>query len=633
MTRCLLVRSLVVVIGFALQCCTFEPDNQYINPLSPPEPLTVSIEVNDRNFTDPFYIIEPTTFTFTLTDLTKPVIDYVVAVDGDTLAGGYDEDIKFFLFPHSLEEGTHTVTLSIRVATQSGSLAEKLGAEYYLIEKSFQLINDRTVPPAVTPTAAYEDGRLTIRWNTINQKNFYYVIKRAYAPYNPLQDSIIRNTAQNVFIDDGFVGGEVTYAIAATGFGFERRDLGTITFKDDPVDFQVSEGEGKTVKLNWNNSRVNVQNTQLYIEMAGRTISVPMTSSGNLLLDTLVLGQEQNYWIKTSKPGYGRQAYTRMRGIKLPQQIKAYTSQAMLVDKNRLLLQTETAIYRYRLPSFELEDSLLYQNNEKFSGFVVSEDGNRAVLTTEHHYLYEFNPMDFDAPLSQLGVFMATAPYTGGTAEINNIVLGNLSQNGLLTMVISKHGSTQIVYDINNNVVPWYAPPFIYLNAVHPPVVSNDGRYLANDYPASQKGEVYEWNGSAFDQIGRIRPGRKYFRPANNEIISGTIKDPYQPLPGAVLIYDLATLPADPTQTLPLLRSKEFPDIDHDAYFWETGYDHNTDVFYVRYMENATSILTMYNANTMGLVDKVSAFTYAPYTHQFEGNYHLTNRGYIEQVK
>jgi len=635
MLRCLQVLSLIIIAGFTFQRCTFEPDNQFINPIPPPEPLTVTVEVNDPNFKSPYYIVEPTTFIFTLKDLTKPMVDYVISIDGDDFASGAEAPIYFSLTPYHIPSGSHKVTMRVRAKTNSGSLAEQLDAEYYVIEKSFTLINDRTIPSSLNPTVAYENGRLAISWSAIPQKNFYYVIKRTYSPYNPLPDTIIRNTELSTFIDNGYTGGDITYTIAVSGSGFERVDLGTVTFKDDPVDFQVVEGEEKSVRLIWNNSKIDTQNIELAIDTDGQTIKVPLTSSGNMVIDTLVLGEERNYWIKTSEVGNWRQVYSRMKGVKYPSQIKPFKSHALLVDQNRLLLLTSNAIYEYALPSLILEDSLLAQSDHKFSGFAITDDGNRAVLTTEKGRLFEFNPLDFDAPLSELGLFAATVPYTGGTDPIYDVVLGDLSRNGLLSMVIGKYGSrTQVVYDINNSAVPWYAAPFRYLNEVHPPSISSDGRYLASDYPGSSQGEVYQWNGAAFDQIGRVATGPKFFRPGNREIISGTWKDDdYQISPGSVRIYDLNTLPADPMQTLPLLRSMEFANLVGDSYFWSIGYDQRTDIFYTRYVENVYSTLTLYDANTMALLDKVSAFTYSPSVHFFESNYQITDRGSMEYVK
>jgi hypothetical protein len=64
--------------------CTFTPENKYVNPISPPEPISFSIEVNDPEFKSPYYLIGSTQFNFTLKDLSKPVIGYEVVMDGKT---------------------------------------------------------------------------------------------------------------------------------------------------------------------------------------------------------------------------------------------------------------------------------------------------------------------------------------------------------------------------------------------------------------------------------------------------------------------------------------------------------------------------------------------------------------------
>jgi hypothetical protein len=634
MTPRFYILSLLIGVTLTFQRCTFEPHKEYVNPIAPPEPLSVTIQVNDPNFADPYYLIETTTFRFTLADLTKPVIDYVVKIDGNIVSEGTNNDIQFFLYPHSLNEGTHTVNMTIRVATKSGSLAEKLGAEYYLIEKNFRIINDRTLPPAVTPTAAYENGKLVIRWNTLSQKNFYYVIKRTYTPYNPLRDTIIRNTTQNFFIDNGYTGGQIEHKIAVTGFGFERQDLGSVMFNDDPIDFEITRGEGKTVRLVWNNSSIDVQNVELSIETDGRTIKQPLTTSGNVNIDTMVLGEERNYWIKTMRSGYGSQAFTRIKGLKLQQTLKQFKSHAMLVNQSKLLVLTSKAIYRYALPSIVLEDSLLSIDGTNFSAIAVSEDGERAVVLKDNWKLYEFNPMDFQASLNDLGLFAATIDVSGNGA-IQEVKLGNISQNGLLSMVIRKNGNRrQVLFDIHTGLVPWFGDFFQYLNEMYPPVISSDGLYLSNDFPATGKGSIYKWNGTSFIHLATVAAGRKYFRAGNRELINGTIKDGFSSIAeGAVQIYDLTSPPLNNTQSLTLLRSINFPAIENDQYFWETGYDESTGIFYARYMIDATSILKLYNANTMATEGEETPFTFTPYSHVFQNNYHLTNRGFIETAR
>ncbi|MBZ0245752.1 MAG: hypothetical protein K8H85_07390 [Cyclobacteriaceae bacterium] len=623
---------MIFVVLLTFQQCTFSPNSEYINPIAPPDPLAVTVEVNNPGFADPFYIIEPTTFRFTV-DAPKPVIDYVVTIDGNLVAEGNDRNISFFLFPHSLLPGNHTVNLTIRIATQSGSLADKLNAEYHLIEKNFRLINDPTPPPNVTATASYENGYLTVRWNTSSKKNFYYVIKRTYSPYDPLSDTVIRNPSQNVFVDRGYVGGDINYKIAVSGFGFDRHVLGTVSFNDNPVDFVISEGADKTARLSWTNSLIDVTNTNLKIDAGSHNIIMPLTLSNDLVIDTLVLGEQRNYWIDTYRTGYQRQRYRRIIGIESPLLIKPFITQAMMPVQNKLLTLTSKAIYRYALPSLILEDSLLTAGDGDFSGIAISGDGNRAVLLTKNWNLYGFDPLSFETPLTRYGLFIATIPATNGNSPLEKVVLGNLSDNGLVTMVLSKNGGkSQAVFDIVNNVVPWSAPKFIYLNITIPPVISSNGLYLANDYPAKVKADIYKWSGSTFDKIGTTDAGRKYFRLNSSELFNGTYKEyPSYIAQGDVKIYDINTPPAQPDQPLTVLREMHFNSLIGDEYFWELRYDDYTQLFYSRYMENVYSTLRLYDVNSMSYIGSLKAFTYTPYSHEFANGFHFSNRGYIEQ--
>lgn len=616
------------------QRCTFSPFNEYVNPIAPPELLTATVEVNNSDFADPYYILLPTTFRFTI-EAEKPVIDYIIKIDGTEIAQGTDRNISFFLFPHSIPEGNHLVTISVRIATQSGSLAEILNAEYYLLEKSFRLINDRTPPPNVTATASYENGHLTVRWNKLNQKNFYYVIKRTYSTYDQLNDTIINNPGQDKFIDRGYVGGDITYRITATGFGFEQHVLGSITFLDNPVDFRVSlDTNQKTVRLNWTNSNIDVANTTVKIETDGRNIILPLTSSNELVIDTLTLGEERNYWIETQRTGYSRQKYTRIEGTKHPPSIKPFITQAFLVDQNKLLTLTPKAIYRYALPSFMLEDSLPSSVDGNFYDMAISDDGNQAVIVTDNWSLYGFDPMAFEEPITNHQLFDATIAATFTNAPFEKVDLGNISENGVLTMVLSKSGAqTQIVFNISTQAVLWNGPSFIYLNNMYPPVISPNGLYLANDYPGLETADIYTWSGNSFDKIGTTAQGRKYFRANTSELINGTVKeDIFRISSGELTIYDTNT-PSQPNQPLTTLRSMNFSSTLGDEYFWELRYDDNTHLFYTRHMGNVFSTLRLYDVNSMSFVGSLKAFTYTPYSHEFVNGFHFTNRGYIEQRK
>ncbi|HMG88906.1 MAG TPA: hypothetical protein VK589_02565, partial [Chryseolinea sp.] len=301
------LKSAVVILSAALiGGCTFEPHNENINPIKPPEPIVFSIEVNDPNFTDPYYLVLPTLFTFTLKDLPQPVCYYDVYLDGGThiTSGEAHDRISFQMIPGAYTDGIHEVTIKIRVPTNSGSLAEKFDSEFHLTEIKFKVIIDRTTPTfAAPPTVAYENGFLTVRWGAAPRRNFFYVIKRTYEPYNPLMDSLIFNPSQNSFVDRGFVGGDITYKILASGYGFQDVEVGTIRFNDSPVDFKIVRKD-QLVYLSWSQSEIGLEDTKITSSANGTEVTLPHTESAEILIDSLVMGEEENYFIKTVRDRY-----------------------------------------------------------------------------------------------------------------------------------------------------------------------------------------------------------------------------------------------------------------------------------------------------------------------------------------
>ena len=267
--------------------------------------------------------------------------------------------ISFHLFPNTYPDGYHRVDIRIRVATETGSLAEKLGAEYYLIEKSFAVITDR-IPPTLSapPKLTYENGYLTLRWNAPAKKNFYYEIKRIYQPYYPLPDTLIVNTQQDHFVDYGYVGGDITYKIVVTGYGFHQHEIGSVDlFDQPPVDFTVNIGANRMVTLSWTHAKISTSNTSIIIQSGGEPITIPLQPTGQFVIDTLVLAEDRNYFIETSRAGYHLQANTVIKGVSSIPNLKSFNNFAMLTH-NKLFDSISGAVYRYSLPALILEDSL-----------------------------------------------------------------------------------------------------------------------------------------------------------------------------------------------------------------------------------------------------------------------------------
>lgn len=610
--------------------CTFKPDGENIVAVEPPEEIATTIEVNSPQFASVYYIFSPTYFTFTLEDNTKPVISYEVTVNGEVISSTFQNPtITFFLWPSS---GTHRVVITVKLATNSGSLADKLDAEYYLIEKVFTVVAD-PIPPTLgtPPTLALENGYLTCRWNPPSKYNFIYAIGRVYDPYFPLTAVMISNPQLNHFVDSGYVGGKITFKIQATGLGFEQHLMGQATFSDVPypVNFTVAADEQRVVRLSWDQTLINTTGVMVDINYGNRRF--PLTASNTIILDTLAIAESTGYFIKLERPQFPLQAYSRHLAIEAPLNMKQFKKYAMMPTHGKLLTLTPDKLYRYRLSDLTIEDSISVTDlgAGTFSSLAVSRNEASAALVAGPDNLFRFDPLNFS---NITGVTIAGSVATNlGSHDITKLDLGTLSDNGLLGMVVySFDRKWGTVFDLATGMLLWNSSYFLYLNPVRPPVLSVDGSRMVYDFPATGACKVYQWSGTEFTQVGTVTEGLKFFREGHNELISTSIIEPYILPPNPIITFYDLTPPSDPSQSLTVIRTFHPPGLIGEEYLHEMRYDDFTGTLYTRrLLYNITSYLRIHDINDFHELSKIEAMTYANQGHEIAGNYHLSTRGFI----
>lgn len=631
-----------ILVFFLCFSCTFTPEAEFINNIIPPEPIVFSIEVNSPEFTDPHYLLGATQFNFTLKDLTKPLVGYDVIIDGDSLAAtesgaNLGNNVSFVIYPYNLSEGKHTVTLRLRIATQSNSLAEKLGFEYHLAEPKFDIILDRKIPTLNTPLVAdYEFGYLTLRWPSINQQNFKYIIKRIPVSGFGQGDTTFYNPEVNSFIDNAYVGGGVTYKLIASGLGFEQHELGSVYFTTPPMDLNLIQDQNRVVRLFWDNVKINTVNTFLELGYTSGP-RFPLAPSGNEVIDTLLLGEDKNYWITVRRDGNLEQFHRNILRIQSTKNIKEYESFVMMPQNNKLLLNTGLGIYRYALPSLILEDSLMAfeLGFQRISSLVTNAIESKAMVVGDGSSLSGFDPLNFDDRRSAFGFFTAVRKVTGNSDEISHLWLGNLSKNDFLPLLLRQNNKNiALLFNINDGQVYWNSPPTDAPDFRQPPLLSDDEQFLAYDVQNIALGVLLKKTGEAYNQVGFIKKGFKYFESARNELINVTMTDQYGPVSdGAITIYSMSASQVLNGELLPD-RSTILPRTIGDESIKGIYYDQLSSTLYSRYMTGATSYLRLINIDDFNFYGEViSAFTYTGYTHMLSNHYQLTSRGFIEEVK
>lgn len=629
-----------------LAACTYEPNNEFVSTIEPPEELDIAIEVNDPNFTDPYILLEDETFQFTLKDLSKPILDVEVTVGGFELPTFVDKNkITFNVDPYSLN-GTLEVRMNIIIATQSRSLAESLGAEYYQLSPTFKVIVDRNPPTLSDPvSAAYENGYLTLRWKAPGAKNFRYTLMRQHAdsqvPFNSFLHKIATiDPLKEHFIDSGYVGGAKTYKLLADGVSFSK-ELAALNFSEPAHDLKIIRAEQSELRAQWSYSKLSPVGLNLRVTTSANIGSYdgPFEESGDINIGTLPLGRTTEVYTIISNPNYPSQAHSSTQKLGIPN-LHVNGVYRMMPDQDKLLVTTNEAIYRYKLSTLALEESILASafGVSHFITLVTSRNGQYGAVSGIKKIII-FDPLNF-ANKSMVDLATATAGLTPGGGTIVQATFGQISNSGILPITLQNTELTYpLLFNLNSRTVSWIAPDSLvarfggtgclispddtYLIVHHPPLVFDNAPY--QDVPWSI---VHMKSGDTYQPVGRVKKFASYFGEGN-ELISLT-QPPVSDM--EIVFYNIDAAPGV-NMDYTILRSLSVPSTTVAGNRAGVAYDYHTNKLYTVFRSNGKSTLTVINASTFATEKVGYAFDDNFHVHSYSNNYHLLSSGYIEELK
>jgi len=107
-------------------------------------------------------------------------------------------------------DGYYSLKLELIVSTNSGSLADRTGAEAFIISKTYNVyfFNDDVNVPNITEIIP-ENGSLKIKWEQYTQRAFgKYIVNK-----NGIKTAEISDISENYFYDNAYAGGKADYRI------------------------------------------------------------------------------------------------------------------------------------------------------------------------------------------------------------------------------------------------------------------------------------------------------------------------------------------------------------------------------------------------------------------------------------
>jgi hypothetical protein len=209
-----------VALLFLLNACEYKPHEVYnrkVKEKTPPDVQIISLNLEEDSI---FVNYSGYTVRFVFQTDDRKIAGVVFNIDGQEQ--GYVESAsgEFNLACWNLPVGIHELRMDVYTSAGTGSLADEVGMEGYVVSRTWKLVVFEYVSH---PVHWIQDGLLHIRWDPYKGTNFReYVIKRYSGTGNICE---IAHLSENEYTDYSYAGERATFTIAVrTDNDYEMSD-------------------------------------------------------------------------------------------------------------------------------------------------------------------------------------------------------------------------------------------------------------------------------------------------------------------------------------------------------------------------------------------------------------------------
>jgi hypothetical protein len=368
--------SLLALIGFLLQNCSFSPSDELYVVI--PVPSTSQSSINLTSFGGgTINLISEKTFILDVLPQGKRVYFADVYLNGAKIysLSSSSGTFSFSLDPIKIGDGAWELKIVVKHSSGNGSLSDKLDNEFVVLEKKFNLLIDLVPPTKISkPQIQIVDGNLKVSWQKPTKYNFiHYILVRNYLDnqgHAVVSDStLISDLTNESYIDESYVGGKISYQVNLKGSNFyikgdiELFDCIPIVVEYDQS-FQVPEIKYSKPLL-YNSRGIEIVINSLVSNIEYRSIS----TSGTYKTDKVLFGSQILYEVSISKKGNpSGHRYTTLINAHKGNKIPAYDfityskkENSYLLNRKNKIIGEKSILYKIDAISMEVTDSLLFE--------------------------------------------------------------------------------------------------------------------------------------------------------------------------------------------------------------------------------------------------------------------------------
>lgn len=386
-----------VIIFFST--CGFEFSEDYFNEI---EIIDPSISFVLPNFSTGEILTKPKYIEYNYSSENNPLYYINFYVNDKLITQNQNENDNFFLDISNLSQGTHSLKIELYINSNTGSLAELSGGEYYIASQDFTFEVDKEAIPLNINSVELVDGSIKVNFDSYELVD---EIERSISPYLNIENdgnynSIIltkQDVANGYYIDTNSIGTNIEYkTLIENYYNNVSSETKSITIPDT-FNFQFEFIDDNTTKIKWSKHALynNISSVDFHLGVNNIYTSLDVNGGEKLLSTAINFGFEVSYSLNfNSKNGYNSNTlylkvnrgekfetpdyYSYRKFVHLSKSNKIY---ALLIEATQNYpANNQVKIIEFNPDTFEITNTTIVTTTTNYFGDLTADKNENLLL-------------------------------------------------------------------------------------------------------------------------------------------------------------------------------------------------------------------------------------------------------------
>ncbi|SDR69550.1 hypothetical protein SAMN05216503_0460 [Polaribacter sp. KT25b] len=393
-SRLLLLASILL-----FSTCDYNFSEDYFNEIEITDP---SISFVLPNFSKDETITKPKYIEYNYSSDKNPLYYINFYIDAEFVSQNQNEKDTFFLDIENLSEGNHTLKIELTIKSNTGSLAELSGGEYYVAEQDFDFTVNKDAEPLIINSVELINGSIKVNFDSYELVN---EIESSISPYLNIEadgayNSIIlskKDIKNGYYLDTNTIGTYIEYkTLIENYYNNVYGEVNSITIPDT-FNLQFDFITEYSTKITWSKHALynNISSIDFYLGINNLYFPLDINGGEKLLSTSFVFGVEESYSLNfNSQNGYSSktlylkthrgekfetpESYSYRKFVYLPQSNKTY---ALLIENNQGYLgNNPVKIIEFNSDTFEVINSTTITTTTNYFGDLTVDKSQNLIL-------------------------------------------------------------------------------------------------------------------------------------------------------------------------------------------------------------------------------------------------------------